>query len=80
MATITIPKKITGGEELVVLTRREYEKAFDVAPRDAEGDRVNLKKRLRLGAIARASRDVAVVKEWFPLDEGAWRKDNARSR
>ncbi|MDO8504006.1 MAG: hypothetical protein Q7S60_04975 [bacterium] len=28
MATITIPKKITKGEELVVIPRKEYEKFY----------------------------------------------------
>lgn len=31
MATITIPKKITKGEELVVIPRREYEKFLSLA-------------------------------------------------
>ena len=25
MSTVTVPKKITGGEELIILPRREYE-------------------------------------------------------
>jgi CopG family transcriptional regulator/antitoxin EndoAI len=34
--------------------------------------RENLKRRLKEGAIARASRDLALASEWFPLDEEAW--------
>lgn len=34
----------------------------------------NLKKQLRLGAIARAARDLAVAEEWFPIDEGVWQR------
>ena len=30
MSTVTIPKKITGGEELVVISRKEYEKFLRV--------------------------------------------------
>jgi len=80
MATITIPKQVTKGEELVVITRKEYDRAFGVAPRDGEVGRANLKKMVRRGAVARASRDLAVAKEWFPLDEGVWRKGTTRSR
>jgi len=29
MATITIPKKITKGEELVIIPRKDYERLFD---------------------------------------------------
>ncbi|MBI2888336.1 MAG: hypothetical protein HYY10_00240 [Candidatus Liptonbacteria bacterium] len=36
MATVTISKKITKGEELVVLTRKEYEKFLDAAAREKE--------------------------------------------
>ena len=38
----------------------------------------NLKKQLRLGAIARASRDLAVAEEWFPVDEGVWQKEGSK--
>jgi len=34
MVTITIPKQMTKGEELVVLTRKEYEKFLDAAVRE----------------------------------------------
>ncbi|MCR4328050.1 MAG: hypothetical protein NUV53_00855 [Patescibacteria group bacterium] len=36
MATVTIPKQITKGEELVVLTRKEYEKFLDATVREKE--------------------------------------------
>ncbi len=80
MATVTIPKKITRGEELVVITRKEYDRAFGVARRGEATALALLKKQLRLGAIARASRDRAVAKEWFPLDESIWRKGEMRTR
>ncbi len=80
MATVTISKRITKGEELVVITRKEYDRAFGVARQDEEAARAMLKKRLRLGAIARISRDRTVTKEWFPLDEGVWQKGESRMR
>ena len=36
--------------------------------------RDNLRRRLKDGAIARASRDVSLASEWFSLDEQAWQK------
>lgn len=36
--------------------------------------RVNLKKQLRLGAIAHAARDLSIAEEWFPLEEEVWQK------
>jgi len=38
----------------------------------------NLKKQLHLGAIVRASRDLAVAEEWFPVDEGVWQKEGGK--
>jgi len=36
--------------------------------------KANLKKQLRLGALANAARDLSVAEEWFPLDEEVWQK------
>jgi len=44
MATVTISKRITKGEELVVITRKEYEKFLDAAVR---GEMVNAADVLR---------------------------------
>ena len=35
--------------------------------------RAQLRKKLREGAIRRADRDLQLTREWFPLDEEAWR-------
>ena len=37
-----------------------------------ETSRANLKKRLKSGAIAHASRDQSLADEWFFIDEKAW--------
>ena len=34
----------------------------------------NLKKQLRLGALAHAARDLSIAEEWFPLEEEVWQK------
>lgn len=36
--------------------------------------KANLRRLLKEGAIARASRDLEIAKEWFPLEEEAWLK------
>ena len=36
--------------------------------------RAHLRKRLREGAIRRAERDLRFAREWFSLDEEAWRR------
>lgn len=36
--------------------------------------RTRLRRRLREGAIRRAQRDLRFAREWFSLDEEAWRK------
>jgi CopG family transcriptional regulator/antitoxin EndoAI len=33
----------------------------------------NLAERLKQGYLANAQRDLEITKEWFPLDEEAWR-------
>ena len=38
-----------------------------------EMGRVNLRKRLRAGAISRAERDLRVAEEWFPFENEIWR-------
>ena len=35
--------------------------------------RANLRKRLREGALRRAERDLQLAREWFFLEEEAWR-------
>ena len=35
--------------------------------------RTRLQKRLKLGAISRASRDLSLAEEWFPFEEEVWR-------
>jgi CopG family transcriptional regulator/antitoxin EndoAI len=37
-----------------------------------ETGRVNLRKRLKEGAIRRAERDLQVTEEWFTVDEDVW--------
>lgn len=39
-----------------------------------EASRTNLRKKLRQGAIARASRDLSLAEEWFLVDEKIWPK------
>ncbi len=34
--------------------------------------RTHLREALRRGAIARASRDLSIAEEWFPIDEETW--------
>ena len=34
--------------------------------------RVNLRKRLKAGAVQRATRDLQMAEEWFHLEEEAW--------
>jgi len=43
-----------------------------------EVGRANLKKQLRLGATARASRDLGLAEEWFSVDEEVWPKGRNR--
>lgn len=38
MATITIPKKLTKGEELIVIPRKEYEELLDILERYTQLD------------------------------------------
>ena len=33
----------------------------------------SVRKKLREGALRRATRDLALAREWLPLDEEAWR-------
>lgn len=49
MTTITIPRKMTKGEELVVIPRREYEKFLAIVQKDAvnEDDILRLAKEAR---------------------------------
>ena len=42
-----------------------------------EKGRSSLKKHLKEGAIRRASRDLQLTEEWFPLDEEAWNEGRA---
>ncbi len=42
-----------------------------------ETGQANLKKQLRLGALARASRDLSVAEEWFPIEEEVWQKSKS---
>ena len=37
--------------------------------------RARLRKRLKDGALRRASRDLRLVEEWFPLEEEAWSRE-----
>ena len=37
-----------------------------------KSSRADLQKRIREGAIKRASRDLALAHEWFSADEDAW--------
>lgn len=43
-----------------------------------EKGRANLKKQLRLGATARASRDMSLAEEWFSIDEEVWPKGRSK--
>lgn len=36
--------------------------------------RTNIKRLLKEGALERASRDLEIAAEWFPLEEEAWLK------
>ncbi len=36
--------------------------------------RTRLRRLLEEGAEQRAARDLAIAEEWFPADQGAWRK------
>jgi CopG family transcriptional regulator/antitoxin EndoAI len=42
-----------------------------------EKGRHELKKRLKEGAIRRASRDLHLTEEWFPLEEEVWNDGRA---
>jgi CopG family transcriptional regulator/antitoxin EndoAI len=42
-----------------------------------EKGRRELKKRLKEGAIRRATRDLQLTEEWFPLEEEVWNEDRA---
>ncbi len=48
----------------------------------ASGARANLAERLKQGALANAQRDLAIVQEWFSIEEEAWRprKQGVRRR
>jgi len=37
--------------------------------------RMNLRQLLKAGALARADRDLRLAEEWFPFDEGPWRRE-----
>jgi CopG family transcriptional regulator/antitoxin EndoAI len=39
--------------------------------------RLELRKRLKEGAIRRAPRDLQLTEEWFPLEEEAWNEGRA---
>lgn len=43
-----------------------------------ETGRANLKKQLRIGALARASRDANLAEEWFHIDEEVWPKGKSK--
>ena len=43
-----------------------------------EAARANLRKQIEEGAKVRATRDLAIAEEWFPLDEEAWQKHAKR--
>ncbi len=36
--------------------------------------RETLRRQLREGAMRRAERDITLTREWFPVDEEAWRR------
>jgi CopG family transcriptional regulator/antitoxin EndoAI len=36
--------------------------------------RSNLAEQLKAGALANATRDLAIAEEWFPLEEEAWQR------
>ncbi len=40
----------------------------------AHTGRARLKKQLKEGAVRRARRDRALARDWFPLEEEAWRR------
>jgi len=40
----------------------------------------NLRERLKQGYLANAERDLAIAREWFPLEEEAWQKIHSRKR
>lgn len=39
-----------------------------------EKGRTNIRRLLKEGALVRASRDLEIAAEWFPLEEEAWLK------
>lgn len=39
-----------------------------------KSSRADLRRRIREGAIKRATRDLALAHEWFSVDEEAWRQ------
>jgi CopG family transcriptional regulator/antitoxin EndoAI len=36
--------------------------------------KMNLAEQLKAGALANATRDLAIAEEWFPLEEEAWQR------
>lgn len=42
--------------------------------------KVNLRERLKQGALARAERDLAMAEEWFTVDEQAWTRKPTAGR
>lgn len=75
---------VTLSEETLELLDRVVDKGdrsrfIDEAVRyyiDDKGRR-ELKKRLKEGAIRRASRDLQLSQEWFPLEEEVWNEGRA---
>ncbi len=75
---------ITLPEETVRLIDRVAEKG-DRSRLIAEGvkhyiesvGRMNLRRRLKEGAVRRAGRDLRLAEEWFSLEEEAWRGSRA---
>jgi CopG family transcriptional regulator/antitoxin EndoAI len=72
---------VTLSEETIRLIDRASERGnrsrfIDAAVRYfvREHGRIRLKRLLEEGAEKRAARDLAIAEEWFPIDEGAWRK------
>ena len=44
----------------------------------ASRGRNNLAEQLKAGALANATRDMAITEEWFPLEEEAWQQPTRR--
>jgi CopG family transcriptional regulator/antitoxin EndoAI len=57
-----------------VATKGDRSRLIDQAVRSYidEKGRMQLKQRLKEGAIRRAARDLSLAEEWFPLEEELW--------